>query len=358
MLFSALTFVSACGTVSGGTSRAGVRRFADDTVTVVSPRVDSTVEIGESVSLAPYWTADVITAATPVMSAPDAVTRATEYAETRHEVGAGINRTGDGGSNLNGSYTLSVEPDYVSHTVSARYATEILNRSATVGASVRAGRDAVGRSDDSDFAAVLYISGGALEWTQVVNQRVLVHTVYDLEVRDGYQAHPYRLVPMFDPGGSRPRATLPEQVPSLRVRHAFESTAIWGSRSQWFVRAGYRFYIDDWGIRSHTIEPEVWRPIADDRLRLRLQARGYRQSSANFYRARYERATEHLTGDSRLSSMWTLGGGARMEWRQEAERAETVVGFSYDAIGFFFDEFAVRDRMLAQLFGLNVSVEY
>ncbi len=56
--------------------------------------------------------------------------------------------------------------------------------------------------------------------------------------------------------------------------------------------------------------------------------------------------------------MWTLGGGARMEWRQEAERAETVVGFSYDAIGFFFDEFAVRDRMLAQLFGLNVSVEY
>ncbi len=179
------------------------------------------------------------------------------------------------------------------------------------GTPVSAGLQAAGRAAglmvfafaglDSDFAAVLYTSGGALEWTQVVNERVLVHTVYDLEVRDGYQAHPYRLVPMFDPGGSRPRATLPEQVPSLRVRHAFESTAIWGSRSQWFVRAGYRFYIDDWGIRSHTIEPEVWRPIADDRLRLRLQARGGTRSSLTLDIALLPRLVGGVAGTSVLA---------------------------------------------------------
>ena len=348
-----------CGSVRGERVRASYGSFSDQTVQVHSPRIGGSAIVSDMVTVNPYYTADVISAAAPTMAAPDAITRATEYSETRHEGGLGLTLTTDdwlGSASTN--YRLSVEPDYTSHGVSVAVSQELLERSATVAVAGRLGLDEVGRVDAPDFSEPLVTSGADVSWSHVLSPELLAHLVYSLEVREGYQESPYRLVPIYAGAATRPYRVVAESLPERRSRHAWEALGIWSASPDLFLHLAYRFYIDAWGVTSHTGRTELWWSIADDVVRLRPRLRGYSQGGADFYDDHYERESGRFSGDFRLSSMHALTGGLRVDVRLPLESLGTfVIATSWNGTYTIFDEYAPRDNDTAHVIDVAFSLE-
>ena len=349
--------VAGCASTRDSSVRGDVYGFEDRTARVVTPRVQASTTTGDA-TLTPYWKADVISAATPVMSAPDAISRATEYSEVRHEAGLGTSWSLDDRETVGGSYTLSVEPDYVSHRVGLTVAREMFDDRLTLGTGATFGFDRIGTSDMPEFEATLFTLGGELSTSWVLSATLLGHVVYTFEQRSGYQANPYRYVPIFE-GTMRPTSVLPESLPDTRRRHAWEGLLVASLDADTFVHAGYRFYVDDWGIVSHTARVAAWRELLGDSLRVRVRARGYTQGAASFYRLRYESPLAFRTGDYRYSPMSTVGGGLRLDLRlDELLAPETlVVTGAYDLTYFILPMYAVFSRMIANMLWVGVQLE-
>ena len=339
--------------------RGGYHFFNDATVEISSPRVDAQVELEEVVTLSPYWSADVITAATPIMNGPDTVTRATEFVETRHEAGVGVLWEVSPSLRVNSSYALSTESDYLSHSGGVGVAVEVLDRNATIATNARVSFDEIGRSDAPDFSAAMSILGGDLTWSHIITPEIVLSGVYSIEHRNGFQANPYRYVPIYAPGEARPLLTLPELLPEHRTRHAIEALGVFYFNPDLFLHASYRFYADDWMLLSHALSTELWSALFDDALRLRARLRAYNQSGAEFYSSRYESATTTRTGDYRLSPMWTLSAGLRVDARTEPLSSpwNAQLSVTGDLLSFHFEDFPVRDQMLGWIVGASLSLE-
>lgn len=349
----------ACSAPPGATVDGEVRRFSDQTARVHSPRVQLGAQVDEEFEVSAHWTADVITAATPVMAAPDAMTRATEFAETRHQAGLDGSYLPEARSQVSAGYTLSREPDYTSHTAAGSVAREVLDRRATLSVSGRTSFDRVGRSDVSAFEEAMWAGAIDAGWSHVLSPELVARLVYSIERRQGYQANPYRWVPVYADGAGWPSLVVAEQVPARRTRHAWEGFGIWSPARALYLRGGYRFYVDGWGIHSHTLRGELWWLFFDDALRTRLRLRAYRQSGADFWRARYAEPARWRSGDYRHSPMSTLSAGLRLsgrllEW-SALEKLELTA--SYDITHFDFDDYPVRDAMLGHLIGVSMSLE-
>jgi hypothetical protein len=97
---------------------------------------------------------------------------------------------------------------------------------------------------------------------------------------------------------------VPEHNPDKRFGHAI---ALRGTRAlgeHFSAGAGYRFYIDDWAMRSHTVDVRgSWLPARHTQLTLRY--RFYTQSAAEHWFPKYDEEVDsgYYTGDKELSSL-------------------------------------------------------
>jgi hypothetical protein len=75
------------------------------------------------------------------------------------------------------------------------------------------------------------------------------------------------------------------------------------------LRGGYRFYLDDWGITTHTGNLGVRVALTDEFHGL-ATFRGSFQSKASFYRFSLapDQRADHVSADYRLGDLATLGG--------------------------------------------------
>ncbi len=141
---------------------------------------------------------------------------------------------------------------------------------------------------------------------------------YEIEIRvEGFKASPYRYRASAGRGRSDLAVSVPEQVPDSRVRHALGVGLRRAFGGGFFGAGSLRFYLDSWGIASHTEELEVQRAFFGSRLVIGLGARVHGQGRASFHRYRYEAAAGKLphlrSADKMLSSGWSLLAGPRVE---------------------------------------------
>ncbi len=351
----ALLLVLACS--SRATTTASYSEHRDPTAHVASPQLE--VAAGsEDLSFTGHWGADVVTAATPVMAAPDAYTRATEFSETRHEAALFADWQGLREQGWSTGYRISVEGDYLSQSGSASISHDLLDRHLTLSAGASAGFDQIGRADVAGFSENMWSTGLTLGATQVLGPDLLGHLTYDLEGRFGYQANPYRLVPVYENRSPSPSVVLAERHPERRLRHALEPLVVWAPTPSLFVHGSYRLYGDDWGLWSHTIRTEIWAVGFADLVRGRLRARAYHQRGARFYRARYDELEPYRSGDYRLSDMNSLSAGARLDLRPTIGDRQLTLSTSYDLSRYGFANYAPRKSMIAHSWGLSMSMEW
>jgi hypothetical protein len=146
--------------------------------------------------------------------------------------------------------------------------------------------------------------------TQVLSRRWLASVNVSRTLERGYLTEPYKVVTLLDAAGE-PDGAIPENRPGTRDRRdVLASSAYHLSRD--VVYASYRYYWDDWGVRSNTYDLKYRRELGGDRF-LQPHVRFYAQSPAAFYRYGVIHGPpppEFVTSDGRLGPLRGLTLGA------------------------------------------------
>jgi len=149
----------------------------------------------------------------------------------------------------------------------------------------------------------------SFSYTQVINTRLQAAFLFDLVEQHGYLGLPFHRV-YFNDGSD-----LVEKLPSNRFKLPLGVRLNYFLGDKVILRSYYRYYVDNWGIRSHTASLEV--PVKlTPFFSVTPFYRYYVQSAANYFAA-YE---QHLTTDTYYSSNYALsafsshffGAGIRM----------------------------------------------
>ena len=239
---------------------------------VVQPRVDlQATDPGSQITVTGYYLLDAITSASIAQgNVTDAVR--TEY---RNEAGLSVGRPVHGGQ-LSAGLRHSRESDYQSVGGNLGYSHDFAEKNFTLSGSFAHNFDWVGNRF-AGTAGTLSSSTTSLYATQLLSPTAVLQLGYELQYQQGLQSNQYRFVDVS--GGP-----MPERHPVQRDRHTFA-----GRIAQLYPSTGtglqllYRYYVDGWDVRSHTIEPRIYQDLGDS-VQLRLGFRYYTQTRAYFFR--------------------------------------------------------------------------
>jgi len=160
-----------------------------------------------------------------------------------------------------------------------------------------------------NFSKSLDVNNLALAWTQVINPRLITQLTYEVGAGYGFQASPYRFVPVRATLTAAPELWVAETDPDSRWHHALVAGANLAVGDTSAVQGDYRLYHDTWGITSHTLGLRYFVKLTRS-LELRLRNRLYTQDAASFYLYNYTTPQRYMTYDRELSPLWseTIGG--------------------------------------------------
>ncbi|MCC6557494.1 MAG: DUF3570 domain-containing protein, partial [Polyangiaceae bacterium] len=284
----------------------------DDGLTVISPQLSVRAPVGDALEVELGYDADVITAASA-----DVIAAASPrgYTETRHGVGVGATWRPAAATSLGARYLPSFEGDYESQGVAITAEREWIDRRLTTQVGYRFAFDEIGRRGDAREAwRSLDTHGVTLALAWVFGPRTVGQISYEGQILDGYQASPYRFVPVDLAGVP---VGVPERAPDDRARHAVALGLRHAITPQWFTATSDRVYADTWGIVSHTEEIELQRSSIGGGLILGAGLRLYGQTRADFYERRYAAPDGALpryrTADKMLAPSYSLLAGPRIE---------------------------------------------
>jgi len=148
--------------------------------------------------------------------------------------------------------------------------------------------------------------------TQVLSRRALMQFNYTLNLSSGYLNDPYKVVSLVDSSGT-PVDALFEKRPDHRSGNALFGKFVYHLPRD-VVHLSYRYYWDDWGIRSHTADLS-YRMALWEGAYLQPHLRYYRQSQADFYHtALLDTASrpDYASADYRLAEMQSTTAGLKL----------------------------------------------
>jgi hypothetical protein len=322
-----------------------------DHTTVVSPLAALSRDAWKGGTLSASYVADVVSSASI-----DVVSNATaRMNDFRSEITAGLvqklrNTT------LSGSYVYSVENDYQSHNADIGFAQDMFEKNSTLSIGATFSANDVYRTGDQLFHRKLTVAGVAASWTQVLNRATIAQLSYTFSYGNGYWASPYRFVRIETPDLSAIEFKVPETEPNERYRHAAVVALNRHVGQDSAIQGDYRFYADNWGILSHTIQLRyfiTWKDVT-----LRLRERFYYQSGASFYKEHYTVDTlqPFVTADRELSTFWSNVAGFKISWRLPWVHRALELEAKVDYFHFSYLDFALlasRDGADIEA-GLNV----
>lgn len=325
-----LAVTGACAT----TSRPGVTaassavyvRTDSDATTVVSPhvRVAGVVDDEDRASVEASYTIDAWTGASI-----DVITAATEaITERRGEANVGGGYALDD-ARVAANYRHSTESDYWSHGLMLGAIFDLAQKNTSIAVTGLGSIDTVGRAGDPLFREPAWSAGGRLGLVQVLDRNTVAEVSFESTRAAGFLESPYRWVAIGGTGtcaGDAPFC-VPEHVPDVRHRHAAAARARRALGDRLSAGLEYRFYLDSWGVTSHTVEPQLTL-IAFEAGLLSLRYRYYTQREARFYRPRYFALDDgggFVTRDRKLSTLFSNEVGLSYLQRIEVGDGDTVV---------------------------------
>ncbi len=151
--------------------------------------------------------------------------------------------------------------------------------------------------------------------TQVVNRKTLMQLNYSLSHSSGYHSDPFKMLSRVDGSTGATIDYVFENRPESRTKHSL----FWLTRyhlSRDVLGASYRFFTDDWGILSHTVDFTYhWK--LNERHSLEPHVRFYQQSEADFYRVGLSNNAplpKEATADYRMAAFTGITVGLSYGW--------------------------------------------
>ncbi len=152
----------------------------------------------------------------------------------------------------------------------------------------------------------------------------------------GYLTEPYKVLSLVDGATGLTTGELTEKRPSTRSRSSLLASSVYHLTDD-VLYASYRYYWDDWDVRSHTLDVKYRHELKNSTY-LEPHLRYYTQTGASFFRfGLIQGATlpEFATSDYRLGPLSTVTLGATIGFRAPGSAGEWSVRAEY--IGQFSD---------------------
>ena len=268
--------------------------------------------IGDKWELAGSATVDMVSGASPIISSnadgkPAQIYTGASITDRRKAYDVSLTRKfGELNENTFGvSFARSDEKDYESKAVGLNATFDFNERNTTLAFGLGSRNDRVMSVTDKTLDRARDAKEYLIGVTQLIDRRTLVQSNVTVTRLTGYLNDPYKLTFSLYRDGLRPAAVLVRDLrPESRTQIAWltrAKRALSGRGA--VVSAEYRFYRDDWGIRSHTLAG-TWLQTLNDTWQVEGGLRYYSQSKADFYRnAITQRPVPSLTSsDQRLAA--------------------------------------------------------
>lgn len=326
-------------------AEAGVSYYGnDDALRVISPWAGVDVNLTNQLNVGVGYQADAISAATM-----DVITAATPgFEETRHE--ASLNLAGDLRTvRVGGGWIGSFESDTHSNSFFGSGELDLFKRNLTLGLGYGFAWYRLGKiAEPIDLWQDRFVHQIDGTVTVVLSRTTLASATYTAQLMRGYLANPYLDVPLFPAEADlqvRSRAQwVRSRHPDARDRHALAVQLRQALGDRVFLRVQWRGYLDDWAMRSHSVEAGVSVDLGKGVV-LDVSDRFHWQSSVSFYRGVYTVNRDYLTRDRRLGKQMTdmvrLALRPEIPLPGEAGRLELV--FSGEFHWTRYDDFPILD---------------
>lgn len=313
----------------------------DDTV-VIMPHTILTADVARGWTVGASYLADIVSSASV-----DVATSATRRLEERRDqVGLGVGWAHDQ-RRAGLSFTYSSEPDFESAAGLLSGGADFLERNVTVSGEYQVRQDRIGVRGDAPLPESATSHRARADVLQLLGPRSFVQVGVSGSWEQGSLVNPYRFVEV---GTVLHREKMPDEL--LRVAAAARFVQLLAPAHG--VRAEYRFYLDDWGVASHTAELRYLLRLGD--ATLRLGYRFYAQLGADFYDTDYAADAALYTGDRELGPLQSHAVGLEVAWSRELggffRRASLEAGA--DVLRTLYDDFPAlpsRTSLLVQLAG-------
>jgi hypothetical protein len=296
-------------------------------LTVVHPAAGFGVDLGRYVTFDLAYAADAVSGATASVYQVDAISTATTFSDTRHEVTTALGFQGRR-SKLAFSGTFGIERDYISKQLGGNGSIDLPGRNTTVALAYTHSWDQVCDRDNSNSMPLerIALSGadpcptqnllygknsGNVVWhdlsidtaqttiTQNLTPTMNLQGALYGQILDGFQSNPYRRVVV---GG----VATQEHEPNTRARWSVSARLNrYLPKLHSAVHFSARFYDDTWRVIGGDVELAYSQYIGNSLL-LRVHARVYQQTAASFFKDAFfymteSTAGEFYTGDRELS---------------------------------------------------------
>ena len=269
------------------------------------------------------------------------------FHDTRVAAGADWTISLDRLSKLILGINVSSEYDYISAGISTTYTRDFNNRTTTLTAGVAFNNDTINPVGGVpiEFAPMVQqdlplnrngssetktISDFIIGVTQIVNRKTIIQLNYTFGMTDGYQNDPYKIVTVVDPVTGLP--TLPTMAATGDLPYVYEKRPDSRQRNALFfnsahhltedvIHFSYRYFWDDWGITSHTLDLRYRYQLANSYLMPHV--RYYSQDAADFYTHNLKLGTDIDAATGTVSKQY-----ASNDYRL-AKSVTTTLGLKY-----------------------------
>ena len=298
-------------------------------VAVVYPSIALTKKVSQSTSLTGRYLVDMVSAASIkdaggenssslYQRVVDVVTSASgreerpQFDDVRQEAGFGITQMIAGQMlSINGIYGR--ENDYSSATLAGSYTQWLAKKNTSVQVGFVRSWDEV-FPVTKDWRRKKDVIGYSANLSQVLSPNIVVQMLGSYTTESGYMADAYQQISI---GGDTYDAVHPDR----RIRKAAAGRIKFRLTSQSSMQLGYRYYWDDWKMKSHTGSINYKRYLSSQII-LGLGLRSYFQNRAFFFQPSYDQVEEFMTADIKLDSGFTnelqfdltIHGGGRGSW--------------------------------------------
>jgi hypothetical protein len=236
---------------------------------------------------------------------------------------------------------FSREKDYQSLGLSGKLSLDLDQRLTTLTVGGGSNRDrvfpqgAIAPGLTSGVASTLdaeskRVETGLLGVSRVLSRRWLAGVTLSRTWERGYLSEPYKVVSLLNASTGRTTGALTEKRPDRRQRLSVLANSVY-HLSEDVAYVSYRFYSDDWNVRSHTIDLRYRIARGQDSW-LEPHARAYTQSAAEFFHPGLVQGRPlpaFATADRRLGELRTLTLGATYGFRFPGQPGEWSVRGEY-----------------------------
>ena len=323
--------------------------------TIFEPAVRATRLFSNGQSLSAEIQVDAMTGASPSGAvATNQVQTTTSASGTSQSVAAGVLPTNyfqDLRGSLDADWSLPVgslftaassvhvskEKDYRSFGGSESFSLDLFQRLVTITAAASFNHDqvtpvggtAIGLSDGTTMlnfgSNPKRVSSGMLGISRILTRRWMMGVSGTREIEKGYLTEPYKVVSVFspintpgedEPAGSGSTTTLREKRPDLRTRTSGSLSSVYHLTDD-ILYSSYRYYWDDWGVRSHTLDFKVRHDLPNHAF-VQPHVRLYAQTAADFFRFELlqgDPLPAFASSDQRLGPLRTATLGATYGFR-------------------------------------------